>query len=86
MATSTSVCAVCDRQHQTSQATHWCIECEEPLCAACTEYHHVLKPTRNHKTIPILDYQLLPAVVTDIKQHCDYHNEKYQLYCIKLES
>lgn len=86
MATSTSVCAVCDLQHQTSQATHWCIECEEPLCAACTEYHNVLKPTRNHKTIPILDYQLLPAVVTENQQFCDYHNEKYQLYCIKHES
>ncbi|XP_063400219.1 uncharacterized protein LOC134684839 [Mytilus trossulus] len=83
MATSTSMCAVCDLQHQTSLATHWCIECEESLCAACTEHHNVLKATRHHKAIPISDYQLLP---TDIKQYCDYHNEKYQLYCIKHES
>ncbi|XP_052065278.1 transcription intermediary factor 1-beta-like isoform X3 [Mytilus californianus] len=86
MATSTSVCAVCNLQHQPTQSTHWCIECAEPLCADCKKYHNVLKVTRNHKTISISDYQLLPSVVTDIKQHCVYHNEMYQLYCITHES
>ncbi|XP_071123498.1 E3 ubiquitin-protein ligase TRIM71-like [Mytilus edulis] len=85
MASSTEVCAVCDLQHQTTISTHRCIECEEPLCASCKEYHNVLKATRNHKTISISDYQLLPSVVTDTKQHCINHNEIYQLYCIKHE-
>ncbi|XP_063400223.1 uncharacterized protein LOC134684843 [Mytilus trossulus] len=86
MATSTSVCAVCDHQHQTIQSTHWCIECEEPLCTGCKEHHNVLKATRNHKTIFISDYQLLPSAVTDVNQYCIYHNEIYQLYCNKHES
>ncbi|CAG2247777.1 unnamed protein product [Mytilus edulis] len=67
MATSISVCVVCDLQHQTTQSTHWCIECEEPLCSNCKQHHNVLKATRIHKTIPFTDYQLLPSVVTDIK-------------------
>ncbi|CAG2226832.1 unnamed protein product [Mytilus edulis] len=86
MASSTEVCAVCDLQHQTTISTHWCIECDESLCAACKEYHNVLKATRNHKTISIADYQLLPSAVTDVNQHCIYHNEIYQLYCNKHES
>ncbi|CAG2235016.1 unnamed protein product [Mytilus edulis] len=86
MATSLSVCVVCDLQHQTTQSTDWCIECEEPLCSACKQHHNVLKATRNHETISISDYQLLPAVVTDIKQNCVHHNEMYQLYCNKHES
>ncbi|VDI53647.1 Hypothetical predicted protein, partial [Mytilus galloprovincialis] len=86
MATCRSVCVVCDLQHQTTQSTYWCIECEEPLCSDCKAHHNVLKATRNHKTIPISDYQLLPTVVIDIQQHCVYHNEKYQLYCSKHES
>ncbi|CAC5401306.1 unnamed protein product [Mytilus coruscus] len=77
MSTSPSVCTVCDLRHQTSPSSHWCIECEEPLCSDCREYHNVLKATRNHKTIAISDYQSLQTVVTDIKQNCVY------LYCIK---
>ncbi|CAC5401310.1 unnamed protein product [Mytilus coruscus] len=82
MAASTSVCAVCDLRHHTSPSTHWCTECEEPLCSDCKEHHKVLKATRNHKTIHISDYQSLPTVVTDNQQFCVYHNEKYQLYCV----
>ncbi|VDI53646.1 Hypothetical predicted protein [Mytilus galloprovincialis] len=82
----TPECVVCALQHHTTQSSHWCIECEEPLCAAFKQHHTVLKATRNHKTIPIFDYLSLPTAVTDIKQHCIYHNEKYQLYCVKHES
>ncbi|CAG2247774.1 unnamed protein product [Mytilus edulis] len=45
MATCTSVCVVCDLQHQTTQSTYWCIECEEPLCSDCKAHHNVLKAT-----------------------------------------
>ncbi|XP_052065267.1 uncharacterized protein LOC127705047 isoform X1 [Mytilus californianus] len=86
MATCTPVCAVCDLRHQTSTSTHWCIQCEEPLCSGCREHHNVSKATGNHQTIFISDYQLLPAVVTDIKHHCVYHSEMYQLYCINHDS
>ncbi|CAG2247773.1 unnamed protein product [Mytilus edulis] len=82
----TPECVVCALQHHTTQSSHWCIECEEPLCAAFKQHHTILKATRNHKTIPIFDYLSLLTAVTDIKQHCVYHNEKYQLYCVKHES
>ncbi|XP_052065266.1 uncharacterized protein LOC127705046 isoform X2 [Mytilus californianus] len=83
MATCKSVCAVCDHRHQTSPSSHWCNECEEPLCSDCREHHNALKVTRYHITIPISEYQLLPTVVTEIKQNCVFHNEMYQLYCNK---
>ncbi|VDI51495.1 Hypothetical predicted protein [Mytilus galloprovincialis] len=86
MASYTSVCAVCDLRHQTSTSTHWCIQCEQPLCSGCREHHNVSKATGNHQTISISDYQLLPAVLTDIRQDCVYHNEMFQLYCIKHET
>ncbi|XP_063400220.1 uncharacterized protein LOC134684840 [Mytilus trossulus] len=86
MATCTSVCAVCDIRHQTSTSTHWCVECEEPLCSDCKDHHNVFKATRNHKIISISDHQLLPSAVTNIKQNCVYHNKKYQLYCMYHES
>ncbi|CAG2235013.1 unnamed protein product [Mytilus edulis] len=86
MVSCTSVCAICDLRHQTATSTHWCIECEEPLCSGCREHHNFLNALRNPKTDSISDYQLLPAVTTDIKQNCVYHNEMYQLYCIKHDS
>ncbi|CAC5423739.1 unnamed protein product [Mytilus coruscus] len=36
----------------------------------------------NHRTIPIEDYQKLPASVTDIKQGCRDHNRKFDFYCL----
>lgn len=86
MATSTSVCTVCDLRHRTSPTTDWCMECEESLCSDCREHHNIQKATKSHKTIPITEYQLLPTVVTDISQDCIYHNERYQLYCMKHEN
>lgn len=82
MATNTSVCAICDLRHVTSESLHWCPECEEALCTECSEHHSLSKGTRSHKTIPISQYQSLPTFVTDIQQFCIYHNEKYQQYCI----
>ncbi|CAC5399686.1 unnamed protein product [Mytilus coruscus] len=83
MATNTSVCAICDLRHVTSRSIHWCPECEEALCTECSEHHSLSRGTRSHKTIPISQYQSLPTFVTDLKQFCIYHNEKYQQYCMK---
>ena len=40
---------------------------------------------RNHITIPIEEYQKLPSYVLEIKEHCDEHHEKINLYCIDHE-
>ncbi|CAG2185334.1 unnamed protein product [Mytilus edulis] len=84
MASNISLCGICDLRHLSNPSTHWCQDCDEVLCSECKEHHTLLKATRGHPTIPINDYQhyqQLPAFVTDIKQYCDIHNEKYQNYC-----
>ncbi|XP_071135680.1 E3 ubiquitin-protein ligase TRIM71-like [Mytilus edulis] len=85
MASNTSNCGVCNLRHLSNPSTHWCQDCDEALCSECKEHHTLLKATRGHTTIPINDYKKLPAFITDIKQFCDIHNEKYQNYCQKHE-
>ncbi|CAG2185335.1 unnamed protein product [Mytilus edulis] len=85
MASNTSICGICDLRHLSNPSTHWCQDCDEALCSECKEHHTLLKATRGHTTIPINDYKKLPAFITDIKQYCDIHNEKYQNYCQKHE-
>ena len=37
--------------------------------------------SRNHTTIPLEEYQKLPSYVLEIKEHCNEHDEKFNLYC-----
>ena len=54
MATSRDIlCGICEAQHITKYADHWCPECDEGLCAACENHHNILKGTRNHSIISI---------------------------------
>ncbi|XP_052065753.1 probable RING finger protein 207 homolog [Mytilus californianus] len=85
MTTDTTVCGVCYRRHLNTLPTNWCVECEEALCSDCKEHHIASKATSIHKIIQISEYQSLPSFVTDINQLCVYHNQKYQLHCVKHE-
>jgi hypothetical protein len=47
--------------------------------------HSSWKLSRGHTTIPIIEYQKLPSYVLDIKEHCNEHHEKFNLYCKEHE-
>ncbi|XP_071166119.1 E3 ubiquitin/ISG15 ligase TRIM25-like [Mytilus edulis] len=87
MATSCSTtCSVCEIQHKTKDAKHWCPECEQGLCSECLNYHNALKSSRNHEVIPVENYKQLPSSISSIQQHCPDHNRKFQMYCPQHES
>ncbi|VDI81233.1 Hypothetical predicted protein [Mytilus galloprovincialis] len=82
MATSsTFICGVCDSQHITKDAQHWCPECEEGLCPNCLIFHNSSKLLRGHGVISIENYKQLPQYIRSIRQHCPDHDRKYQHYC-----
>ena len=54
MATSGDIlCVICEAQHITKHADHWCPECDEGLCADCENHHKISRGTRNHGIISI---------------------------------
>jgi hypothetical protein len=59
----------------------WCSECGEGLCLDCREHHGASKSTRHHVTVPIKEYGKLPIFILNIKEICEKHNEKYQMFC-----
>jgi DNA-binding beta-propeller fold protein YncE len=71
------LCGICEAQHVTKYADHWCPECDEGLCATCENHHKISKGTRNHGIILIENYQKLPK----IGHHCKDHDMKYKLFC-----
>ena len=82
MATSRDIlCGICETQHITKYADHWCPECDEGLCAACENHHKSSKGTRNHGIISIENYQKLPSCISEIGHHCQDHNTKYTNFC-----
>ena len=85
MSSSPSFCGICDMRHISKPSEVWCPQCEEGLCTECIEHHSLVKLSRNHTTIPIEEYQKLPSYVLEIKEHCDEHHEKFDLYCKEHE-
>ncbi|XP_063435959.1 uncharacterized protein LOC134716875 [Mytilus trossulus] len=82
MATSANiVCGICDAQHITKCANHWCPECDEGLCDECEKHHSISKGTRKHGIIPTDDYKKLPPDILSIGHHCREHEKKFQNYC-----
>ncbi|CAG2232721.1 unnamed protein product [Mytilus edulis] len=81
MASSVQPCGVCEYQHVFKPAYIWCSDCDEGLCIDCSKHHGISKSTRKHVTVPISEYRQLPSYITNIKQTCSAHEEKYQIYC-----
>ena len=85
MSSSPSFCGICENRHISKPSDAWCRECEEVLCTECIENHCSWKLSRGHTTIPIAEYQTLPSYVLEIKEHCNEHHEKFNLYCKEHE-
>jgi hypothetical protein len=82
MATSRDIlCGICEAQHVTKYADHWCPECDEGLCATYENHHKLSKGTRNHGIILIENYQKLPSFISEIGHHCKDHDMKYTIFC-----
>ncbi|CAG2255310.1 unnamed protein product [Mytilus edulis] len=81
MASSANACGICELRHVTKQTEAWCPDCDEGFCSICVEHHSLTKATKQHKTIPMAEYQMLPPDVLQIPQSCTKHDEKFLLYC-----
>ena len=82
MATSRNIlCGICEAQHITKYADQWCPECDEGLCSDCEKHHKVSKATRNHGVIFTENYHKLPSSISEIGNHCEYHDMKYTYFC-----
>ena len=54
MATSRHIlCGICEDQYITTNADHWCHECDEGLCSDCENHHKVANASRDHDVISI---------------------------------
>jgi hypothetical protein len=81
MSTPIPDCGVCLTRHISKVSSIWCSECGEGLCLDCREHHGASKSTRHHVTVPIKEYRKLPVFILKIKEICEKHNEKYQMFC-----
>ena len=82
MATSCNIlCGICEAQDITKYADHWCHECDEGLCSDCQIHHNISKASRSHGVISIENYHQLPSSISEICNHCEYHDMNYSLFC-----
>ena len=62
--TADMLCGICESQHITKCADHWCPECDEGLCSDCQKHHSLSKATRTHGIISIENYKKLPKSIS----------------------
>ena len=74
-------CGVCFTRHISKVSNIWCSECNEGLCLDCQEHHCASKSTRHHVIVPIEEYRKLPVFILEIKEVCEKHDDKYQMFC-----
>ena len=69
-----------------NEATHYCLDCEEHFCEACTTLHKTMKMSKNHKLIPIEEMKNQSQVKIISKSssqlYCQIHQQKeIDLFC-----
>ena len=82
MATATTQCCnICYHDNESKLAATWCPQCEDFLCTDCNRHHARSSSTKQHIVISMENYQKLPSSIVSIKNRCNKHGNKYQLYC-----
>ena len=82
MATATRQCCnICDHDNESKLVATWCPECEDFLCTDCNRHHARSSSTKQHIVISMENYQKLPSSIVSIKNRCNKHGNKYELYC-----
>ena len=81
MSKSIPDCGVCFTRHISKVSNIWCSECGEGLCLSGEQHHRASKSTRHHVTVPIEEYRKLPVFIREIKEICEKHDEKYEMFC-----
>jgi hypothetical protein len=80
--TGTMICGICEAQYITKYEDQWCPEYDEGLCSGCeNNFHESSKATRDHGVISIENYHKLPSSISEITNHCKYHDMKYTHFC-----
>ncbi|XP_060081552.1 E3 ubiquitin-protein ligase TRIM45-like [Ylistrum balloti] len=76
----------CQSCGEESVATHRCQECGEFLCNKCKEAHKRLTFTKSHELITMEKLKKEQTLGPfSHPQRCSQHNEKFNLYCSKVE-
>jgi len=75
----------CGKCVEDATAVTWCIDCDNPLCLSCNEFHSKWKDFQSHKTVTVATFLQNPkrTLVTPEKaEFCKIHtNQPLDLYC-----
>ncbi|VDH99204.1 Hypothetical predicted protein [Mytilus galloprovincialis] len=77
---SNNLCQPCERQQKQEPVSHWCIQCNERLCALCLKYHKVLTITKDHCFLTSDEYVSISQLLDTISLSCKTHDNKLSLY------
>ena len=80
------LCGICESQHITKCADHWCPECEEGLFSECQKHHSLSKASRTHGIIAIEKYKKLPQSISQIVHNCKDNEMKVTNYFPKYDT
>lgn len=77
-------CEPCQgKEEPLKAASHWCIYCQEGLCAFCIDQHKSMKLLKDHEIVDIFSLKPEHIYDEDSTGTCSFHSEKeLDLFCV----
>jgi len=65
-----------------NEATTYCLDCEDFFCGTCTIAHRSMRISKNHKLVPVEEYEAHSSSNSDSQIYCQTHEqEEIKLFC-----
>ncbi|XP_062619404.1 E3 ubiquitin-protein ligase TRIM45-like [Saccostrea cucullata] len=76
------LCAACQRDNETENASDICLSCNEYLCTVCTKHHRKHLPSKDHIIIQLKEVES-KKITHEFGKYfrCPEHNEVIKLFC-----
>lgn len=79
-----NACAACSRENLTVEATSYCKDCKENICAECIKQHSKFASMKTHIIVTGLQTNNGDSGPQTTPFSCPYHPEKtVDMYCVK---
>lgn len=78
-------CDICIRGEENVPAVNWCSDCNDALCASCSNVHSHVKVTSSHSVSSLEEMRKMPLETIMRKKNkvnCDRHGENITLFCV----
>ena len=78
------LCSVCKSKNKNTEASKFCVDCQDYYCSSCVKFHEDVPALSRHKILDITQFKPGTSQVHQMvpTERCDIHSHKHvDMYC-----